>query len=187
MVTYAINYFTKYYQWKGAHKTELKNLNNMNYWRSLKNEEERNLPSHPNRSPNHIPTRILNIREDLILTHLTYLFGEEEWKKNRYSNDLNCRSCGVHMQDLSDYLSQIIKTFDTLFNWRNDKEKDFQPALNKALDLWDQDYPELVKEKARLNLPRYGSRTLLTHKYGWCPVCWEDIIMPQLGWDDRLE
>ena len=184
-----INYLfnTDYYQWMAQHETELKNLDNMNWWRAQKNEQERNMPSHPNRSPRHIPARILDIREDLMLTQLTYLFGEHEWKKNRYSNDRQCRHCGVHMQEVSEYIRKIVTTVDDLFSFQDNDKEDFESALQQALDFYDDKYSELIKDKARLNLPEYGQRTMFGNKYSWCPVCWEDIIYPQLGWDDRLE
>ena len=183
-----INYYfnTDYYQWMAQHETELKNIHNMNWWRAQKNEQERNMPRHANRSPNWIPSRIINIRDKLIETQLSYLFGDKDWNEKPFSNDLNCRHCNVYMEDISEYISKVTDSLDDIWNWHNDDKKDFEPSLQQVLDFYDDKYPELVKEKARLNLPTYGSRTMVGHINGFCHVCWEDIIKPQLGWDNRL-
>tara|TARA_E500000331_G_scaffold286595_1_gene281411 strand:+ start:55 stop:330 length:276 start_codon:yes stop_codon:yes gene_type:complete len=91
------------------------------------------------------------------------------------------------MQEVSEYIRKIVTTVDDLFSFQDNDKEDFESALQQALDFYEDDYSELIKEKARLNLPEYGQRTMFGNKYGWCPVCWEDVIYPQLGWDDRLE
>lgn len=184
-----INYLfnTEYYQWMAQHEPELKNIHNMNWWRAQKNEQERNMPRHANRSHNWIPSRITDMRDKLIEQQLSYLFGDQNWNEKPFSNDLDCRHCGVYMEDISEYISKVTKSLDDIWDWHNDDEKDFEPSLQQVLDFYDDKYSDLVKEKARLNIPTYGSRTMVGHTNGFCHVCWEDIIKPQLGWDDRLE
>ena len=63
-----INYYfnTDYYQWMAQHELELKNIHNMSWWRAQKNEEERNMPRHANRSYNWIPNRIIKLETNLL-------------------------------------------------------------------------------------------------------------------------
>ena len=155
-------YYNDYYQWMANHETELKNLENMAYWRSLKNEEERNLPPHPNRSPRHIPYRIMKIRDDIIITQLTYLLGEDGFNKakNRYKDDRTCMHCGVLIKNMQRYRAaqaQILKKLST-------------------------QYTPLEIEKAQIYLPERLSRRMMDDTHGFCPTCWKDTIEPRLGW-----
>ena len=48
-------------------------------------------------------------------------------------------------------------------------------------------FTALEVEKAQIYLPKRGGRTLMNDSLGFCPMCYEEAIAPQLGWDSRLD
>ena len=103
---------TTYYVWMLQNKEELQNIHNMNWWRSQKNEEERNLPRHANRSSNWIPSRLTDIRDEIIDTQLEYLFGDQGYLKGdnwKTPENHKCMRCNVSIDKLQAYLKGIIK------------------------------------------------------------------------------
>ena len=181
-------YYNDYYQWMANHETELKNLENMAYWRSLKNEEERNLPPHPNRSPRHIPYRIMKIRDDIIITQLTYLLGEDGFNKakNRYKDDRTCMHCGVLIKNMQRYLTTLDKKTRELVVEKKDIFKttgeEYRAAQAKIMKKLSTQYTPLEIEKAQIYLPERLSRRMMDDTHGFCPTCWKDTIEPRLGW-----
>ena len=185
-------YYNDYYQWMANHETELKNLENMAYWRSLKNEEERNLPPHPNRSPSFIPYRILKIRDGIMITQLTYLLGEGGFNKSkdRYNDDRTCMHCGVLIKNMQRYLTTLDKKTRELVVEKKDifktTEEEYRAAQAQILKKLSTQYTPLEIEKAQIFLPERLSRRMMNDIHGFCPACWEDTIKPKLGWKDSI-
>ena len=185
-------YYNEYFQWMLNHETELKNINNMSYWRGLKNEEERNLPSHGNRSPLWIPYRILKDRKDIINTQLTYLLGKGNFRPNEsYKKDRKCYECGANISKMKKYLGDLDREVNTIVDKSgNDSftitDEEHREILEKVMKREAKNFTALEIEKAQIYLPQRGRRRLLDDPYGFCPQCFQDTIEPQLGWDTRL-
>ena len=185
-------YYNDYYQWMANHETELKNLENMAYWRSLKNEAERNLPPSANRSPGFIPYRILKIREDIMITQLTYLLGEGGFNKakNRYNDDRTCMKCGVLIKNMGRYLNALENDTRALVEVKKDifktTDEEYRAAQAKIMKKLSTQYTPLEIEKAQIYLPERLSRHMMSDIHGFCPACWEDTIKPKLGWKDSI-
>ena len=182
-----------YFEWMLNHKTELKNLNNMSYWRGLKNEEERNLPSHPNRSPRWIPHRIMKERDKIINTQLTYLVGEGNFRPHEsYDGERECYRCKVKIKNMGKYLGNLERGVNKIVkNSGNTSftitDEEHRAILEKVMKQEAPNFTALEVEKAQIYLPQRGRRKLMNDSSGFCPMCYEEVIAPQLGWDSRLD
>ena len=185
-------YYNEYFQWMLNHETELKNIDNMSYWRSLKNEKERNLPSHGNRSPSWIPSRIMKERKEIINTQLNYLLGEGNFRPHdSYLKDRKCYECGANTSTMQKYLGNLDREVNKIVkNSGNTSftitDEEHREILEKVMKREAKNFTALEIEKAQIYLPQRGRRRLLDDPYGFCPQCFQDTIEPQLGWDTRL-
>ena len=181
------SYLQDYYNWMLQHKEELENINNMHWWRSQKNEEERNLPRHANRSPNWIPTRLLKIRDGIIDRQLKYLFGEHGYLKGdnwKTPEDHRCMRCRVKIEDLQNYQKGIVKLIEREKQRlkRRPTQEEFDEMLQKATKRVDRSHNSRTIAKSKATLPTSSNRTMTFHQHGFCIDCWENSIKGQLGY-----
>ena len=186
------NFHTDYFHWMLDHKEALENINNTGWWRSQKNEEERNMPRHPNRTPDWIPTRLTKIRRTLIDTQLEYLFGEGGYLKSDNwvtPEGHKCMRCNVSIDKLEAYLKGIIKLTDR----EKQRITGNQSSYPFSADEWEHILAEAIKRvnthwdpltiaKSKAILPTSRSRTLTYEQHGFCIDCWENAIKRQLGY-----
>ena len=186
------SYLQDYYSWMLQHKEALENINNTHWWRSQKNEEERNLPRHANRSPNWIPSRLTKIRGELIDRQLEYLFGDQGYLKGdnwKTPENHKCMRCNVSIDKLQAYLKGIIK----LTEREKQRITGNQPSYPFSSDEWDHILAEAIKRvnrhwdpltiaKSKAILPTSRSRTMTYQQHGFCIDCWENDIKRQLGY-----
>lgn len=183
------HYYYQYYTWMHKYEKELRNLNNDYFWRNMKNEAERNLPSSPNRSPQHIPYRIQKIRSDIIIKQLSYLLGPDGFDAREYNYDKNrvCMKCGVKIKRLQEYLRKLEqgvrdKVSALKLSVFEMTDEEWNPLLQQVIEEHANEYtPEeifAVKDK----LPSRGRAWMVNGQYGFCPTCWKDTIEPRLGW-----
>lgn len=177
------NFNNDYFTWMTIHSEELENINNLNWWRSQKNEEERNMPRHANRSIDWIPSRIIKIRDDLINRQLEYLFGEGGYLKgNIWETPENhkCMRCNVSIDKLEAYLKGIVKLTD-----KEKQRKDnvvWDNILAEAIERVNKHWDPLTIAKSKAILPTSRSRTLTYQLYGFCIDCWENDVKKKLGY-----
>jgi len=177
------NFNNDYFTWMTIHSEELENINNMNWWRSQKNEEERNMPRHANRSIDWIPNRLTKIRDDLIDRQLEYLFGEGGYLKgNNWETPENhkCMRCNVSIDKLEAYLKGIVKLTD-----REKQRKDnvrWDNILAEAIERVNKHWDPLTIAKSKAILPTSRSRTMTYQLYGFCIDCWENDVKKKLGY-----
>lgn len=187
----AINYnhYSEYYQWMQDNKEQLLQLFNMGYWRAMMTPEEIEMRSHPNRSSSWIPNRILKIRKQLISTQLDYLFGKEGWLDSDWKIKVNCMNCKVSIERMGKYLTAISVEMERLQGkkgWHEISLEQFAVNLKKAIENTKKDYTQQEIEKAETYLPYRGGRKLMSNIKGFCPDCWDNILEPQLGWNDSI-
>tara|TARA_R110001592_G_scaffold320742_1_gene598956 strand:+ start:11447 stop:12079 length:633 start_codon:yes stop_codon:yes gene_type:complete len=187
-------YYNEYFQWMVNHETELKNLDNQGYWHGLKNESERNLPRHANRSPNsaYIPARVEKIREDIINTQLTYLLGSGNFRPNEsYIKNRTCYECGVNISTVGKYLSTLVREVNELLKKGGNTsftitDEEHSALMTTVMKQQAKNFTALEIEKAQIYLPQRGRRRLMDDLYGFCPQCYQDIVKPQLGWNKNI-
>ena len=188
-------YYNEYFQWMVNHETELKNLNNMRYWHGLKNESERNLPRHGNRSPNsaYIPARVDKIRKNIITTQLNYLLGSGNFRPSyeSYRSNRTCYECGVNISKAGKYLSTLEREVNKLLSKSGNTsftitDQEHSALLTTVMKQQAKNFTALEIEKAQIYLPERGQRTLLNDPYGFCPQCYQDIVEPKLGWNKNI-
>ena len=182
------NFNNDYFTWMLENKEELQNINNMNWWRSQKNEEERNMPRHANRSSDWIPNRILKIRQKLIETQLDHLFGEDGhlngdiWKTPK---NHKCMRCNVGIDKLAAYQKGIIKLTEREKQRQLEGDPDnivWDTILAEAIQRVNSHHDALTIAKSKTLLPTYRSRTLTYQLYGFCIDCWENDVKKKLGY-----
>ena len=176
-----------YYTWMLQNKEELQNIHNMNWWRSQKNEEERNLPRHANRSVDWIPSRLLKIRDKIIDTQLEYLFGEQGYLKGdnwKTPENHRCMRCKVKIEDIKNYQKGIVKLIEREKQrlGRRPNPEEFDEMLQRAMERVDRSHNIRTVAKSKAILPTDGSRTMTFHHHGFCIDCWENNIKRQLGY-----
>lgn len=188
-----LSFYADYYLWMLNYETELKNLNNMSYWRGLKNEKERKLPIGGNRSPRWIPHRIMKERSEIINTQLTYLLGEGNFRPHEsYDSNRTCYRCGVSISNMGKYLGNLDREVNEIVKKSGNTsftitDEEHRAILEKVIKKEAKNFTALEVEKAEIYLPKRASRMMMNDSKGFCPACYEEAIAPQLGWDSRLD
>jgi len=181
------SYLQDYYSWMLQHKEALENINNTHWWRSQKNEEERNLPRHANRSPNWIPSRLTKIRGELIDRQLEYLFGDQGYLKGdnwKTPEDHRCMRCRVKIEDLQNYQKGIVKLIEREKQRLGGRptQEEIDEMLQKAMKRVNRSHNSRTIAKSKATLPTVRSQTMTFHHHGFCIDCWEKRIKGQLGY-----
>jgi len=153
-----------------------RNLWTARWWKKFMNESERNLPSHPNRSPGHIPYRITQLREAAEYEVLQYFHSKTmTFSTWNYSEQNQCQDCGMthtEMSEADNLMTTWLKPYRENLSYQDVEE--WEQAVAECLEqVKPQVHPSAfaIIQDQQLNSWTAGRG----FPFGFCPSCYQKI------------
>ena len=154
-----------------------RNLYTIRWWKQFMNEAERNLPPHPNRSPGHIPSRIIAMREAAEYEMLKHFhpraLPNSTWSYNSHVEGcLECSMTHQEMADADNFMSTCLRPYRENLTYRDIEE--WKQAVDECLEqAKSQVHPSAF---AAIQEQEIGSWTAgRGFPFGFCPSCYDKI------------